>query len=681
MSQAMSQEMSQEKLPRKLGRYEVRGKVGEGGMAIVYIGVGPETLSSQNPSTGQGSQNQVFALKVIKDAYAMNTEFVTMFTDEAKIVSRLSHPNIVRVHELGAQGNRLFMAMEFLSGRSLWHVWNALRERGVRLRYDVAAWLGARVAEGLHHAHELRDPRSNELLEIVHRDVNASNIFVTYSGSVKVIDFGLARAVNRVTRTRAGMVKGKLAYMSPEQVLGKAVDRTTDLYALGITLWELTADRRLFKGNDDVETMENVHNAVIPDPTELVEGYPPGLWAVLQKCLERDPAKRFRDGRDLAASLDAVARAEGRAVGEQVLGGIMRALYTEEIKAQEEWLASLLRTSSDRISSMPKAQGDSSLLEPARNLGEVAPQRRLSAEFAIPSSFSMPKVTPSPPAVAPVASPSLQGNAPSRPAEERRGASGDGASARAETLFGLPLVSEPPPQMVGAEGARVNAGHYAGAPRIVSPGAAPTPPVPKGAPRAPVHERVAPPVAKSKQLTPTLNAPDNSPTRAQPKGPATSGTPPRTLVMAAGGQKLSPTGTPGATTGPAPAPVANAGPGAVVQPASPVPSALVDSAPFSRNALSLEQGAHQGKLGGAPALVGSPAPKGLVGGSPAPSQVPEALAVRAASPSLTSSTPRSPGGSTVKKSGPWVQNLAIFFGVGLFLAALYWIVSIALGKR
>ena len=179
-------------------------------MATVYLGF------ARDPTMPGGGL--LVALKVIKELYALNTEFVTMFSDEAKTVSRFNHPNIVRVFELGAEGNRLFMAMEFLNGQSLWHVWNACRERGVRLRYDVAAWIGARAAEGLHHAHELHDERG-EFLNIVHRDVNASNIFITYDGQVKIIDFGLAKAANRVSRTRAGMVKGKLAYMSPEQVV------------------------------------------------------------------------------------------------------------------------------------------------------------------------------------------------------------------------------------------------------------------------------------------------------------------------------------------------------------------------------------------------------------------------------------------------------------------------------
>ena len=205
-----------ELIPTRLGRYEVRAKIADGGMATIYLG--------RVEAEGDRAAAMV-ALKVIKDEYCLNREFVNMFLDEAKIVSNLAHPNVVRLYELGSEGNRLFIAMELLAGQSLWSVWEACRERRIRLRYDLVAWIGARVAEGLHHAHELKD-KTGAPLNIVHRDVNASNVFITYDGQVKIIDFGLAKATNRLSRTAAGIVKGKLAYMSPEQTYdGKGVRR------------------------------------------------------------------------------------------------------------------------------------------------------------------------------------------------------------------------------------------------------------------------------------------------------------------------------------------------------------------------------------------------------------------------------------------------------------------------
>ena len=148
---------------------------------------------------------EIVAIKRIREEFARNQEFLTMLLDEAKIVSQLRHPNIVRYYELGNEDGQAFLAMELLSGQSLWSVWEACRARGVRLRYEMTAWIGARVADGLHYAHELADgaPGAQKPLGIVHRDVNATNIFVTYDGDIKIIDFGLAKAANRVSKTAA----------------------------------------------------------------------------------------------------------------------------------------------------------------------------------------------------------------------------------------------------------------------------------------------------------------------------------------------------------------------------------------------------------------------------------------------------------------------------------------------
>jgi serine/threonine-protein kinase len=320
-----------EALPPRLGRYAVRAKIGDGGMATVYLGrqVGPPGL--------EHAFERVVALKVIKEEFCKHPEFVAMFLDESKIISRLSHANLVQVVELGSEGDRLFIAMELLLGQSLWEVWNACRTRGVRLRYDLAAWVGARVADGLHHAHELRDHQGVSQM-LVHRDVNQSNIFLTYDGQVKVIDFGLAKAKGRLYKTASGVVKGKVAYLAPEQVLGQAVDRRADVFALGTTLWEVTTDRRLFRAKDDAETLQRIHAADVPDPTALVQGYPPGLWQVIRRALARDPAQRFQTAADFGRALDEFAQSEGRAVNGAALSDVMRELFAVERARDQKWL-------------------------------------------------------------------------------------------------------------------------------------------------------------------------------------------------------------------------------------------------------------------------------------------------------------------------------------------------------
>lgn len=327
-------------LPDRLGPYEVRAKLAEGGMAAIYLGRRVE---------GEGPP--YVALKVIKEEFAKNAEFVDMFVDEARIAAKLEHPNIVKLYGAGREGDRLYFAMELLMGQSLWNVWEACRERGVRLKYDLAAWIGARVAEGLHHAHELKDSRGVSQ-ELVHRDVNQTNIFLTYDGQVKIIDFGLAKAVGRISRTGAGIVKGKLAYMSPEQTVGKTIDRRTDVFALGTTLYELTCDRRLFRGKDDTETLKAVHDAVIPDATRIVRGYPPWLWGVLRRALQRDPARRYPTALEFARALDAGSLEGGRRISASSLADVLAVLFERERLRQAAWLAEASASDDRRVPRM-----------------------------------------------------------------------------------------------------------------------------------------------------------------------------------------------------------------------------------------------------------------------------------------------------------------------------------------
>jgi serine/threonine protein kinase len=316
-------------LPFRLGPYEARAKIGEGGMAAVYLA----------RKVGEGAGPEVAAIKMIRGELARSAEFLTMFMDEARIVARLRHPNVVRTFELGRQGSRLYLVMEVLFGQSLHAVWEACRARKVRLRYDVIAWIAARAADGLHHAHELRDD-VGQPLDVVHRDLNASNVVVTYDGEVKVIDFGLAKAAHRASKTAAGVVKGKVAYMSPEQAVGRPVDRRTDVFALGILVWELGCDRRLFKGSDDIDTLRRVDAAQVPDATRVVSDFPPELWRIAHRALAREPDRRYPTAAAMAHDLDAFVHGSAAAT---TLAAIMGALFGPERERQRALLASASR--------------------------------------------------------------------------------------------------------------------------------------------------------------------------------------------------------------------------------------------------------------------------------------------------------------------------------------------------
>ena len=280
--------------PTTLGRYEVGTKVGGGGMAVVYVGRG----------IGDDGSEELVALKVMRDEYGQDPRFLRMFSDEARILARLSHPNIIRTIESGITRDHRYIVMELLAGRTLADVWEARKAAGEQLPWRLGAWICARVADGLHAAHEMHDARG-EPLAVVHRDVNPSNIFLTHSGEVKLIDFGLAKARVRRTRSVDGIVKGKFPYLAPEQLTGRSVDRKIDLFALGTTLWELATMRRLFKRESDLDTLRAVRDCVIPDPRELVAGYPDRLAAVTMSALARVPEERIESADAMRAELDA----------------------------------------------------------------------------------------------------------------------------------------------------------------------------------------------------------------------------------------------------------------------------------------------------------------------------------------------------------------------------------------
>jgi serine/threonine-protein kinase len=322
-----------EATPTSISRYEIFGKLAEGGMATIYLGHlrGPKGFT------------RTVALKMLRPEYAQDPNFIAMFIDEANLVAKLAHPNIVHIYELGEGDGQLFIAMEMLFGESLAAIWAECQRRNARLRGDLVAWIGARVAEGLHHAHELCDSEGSPQ-HLIHRDVNPANVFVTYDGHVKLIDFGLVKAVRKVSRTQTGVVKGKLAYLSPEQIAGVPIDRRSDIFSLAATLYELSTDQRLFKRDADEDTIEAVRAALVPDPTSSVPDYPSLLWLVLRRALARDPAERYATAQEFARDLDGVARAQGSIIQTSSLAEVMGELFGKE-RVRE---ISLLRAGSPR---------------------------------------------------------------------------------------------------------------------------------------------------------------------------------------------------------------------------------------------------------------------------------------------------------------------------------------------
>ncbi len=279
-----------------MGRYEVLTHLATGGMAQIYLA----------RQSGLGAFERHVVLKTILRERAQDQRFVTMFLDEAKLAATLNHQNIAQVYEVDQADGAYFMAMEYVHGENARAILETTLRRGWTIPLELAVMIVSGAAAGLHHAHERRG-KNGAPLNIVHRDVSPANVMVGYDGSVKVLDFGIAKAEERATKTVGGTIKGKYGYMSPEQCKGKPIDRRSDIFALGICLYELTTLRRAFKGNDDFETMKRIVAGDVILPSVAVPGYPRELEAIVLTAMANDVNARFQNGQEMIEALDAFA--------------------------------------------------------------------------------------------------------------------------------------------------------------------------------------------------------------------------------------------------------------------------------------------------------------------------------------------------------------------------------------
>jgi serine/threonine protein kinase len=281
-------------MAERYGDFELLRLIATGGMAEIYL--------AQQGSFGGFSRNVV--VKRMLPQLAVRPDFVQMFLDEARLAANLNHPNIVQVFNLGEVDQSYFIAMEFVDGPHL----GSLFAHSLRLRkplpVELCAYIVARAADGLHYAHEQMDPATGEPLHLVHRDISPQNILVSRQGDVKVTDFGVAKATTQQTKTRTGIIKGKVAYMSPEQCLGEVVDRRTDIFALGIVLYELLTRRRLFRDKSDLLIMQKITGEDVPPPSTVNKDLDAELDAICMKALARDRDARFATAAELSEALD-----------------------------------------------------------------------------------------------------------------------------------------------------------------------------------------------------------------------------------------------------------------------------------------------------------------------------------------------------------------------------------------
>lgn len=333
-------------LPDRIGRYEVLGQLAAGGMAEILLA----------RISGPGDFSRAVVIKRILAGFAKSAAFVRMFLDEARIVASLRHPNIVQVQELGEDEGGPFLVMEYVAGENASSLLKRATASGEPLDPVLAAHLVAEACSGLHAAHEsVRDDGRPQ--NLVHRDVSPQNVMVAYDGHVKLLDFGVALAEDRASRTEPGEVKGKFDYMSPEQMTGKALDRRTDLFALGAVLYELSTGRRLFKRASHARTIEAIcREPVVPPSRVAATGvtYPPELERIVLRALAKDPNERFATAAELRSALLTVTRTLGDPAA--TLAAHMRRLFPDRIVEKEEMLRRV--RVGDELSHVPPGETD-----------------------------------------------------------------------------------------------------------------------------------------------------------------------------------------------------------------------------------------------------------------------------------------------------------------------------------
>ena len=309
----------------RLGRYELLRHLASGGMARVFLA----------RVDGVGGFARHLVLKTVRPERTEDASYVAMFLDEARLIATLHHQHVAQVYDVGvADDGTYFLAMEYLHGETVRAVLERARDLRQRLPLDFSLTVVAAAAAGLHHAHERRGPDGRRL-DIVHRDVTPSNVITGYDGSVKLIDFGIAKAAERSTQTKTGFIKGKAGYMAPEQALGHPVDRRADVFALGVVLYELTTQTRAFPAASELEVAHRIVRGEVVPPSMAVAGFPAELEDVIMTALARDPDERFGDAAALGHALDYAVSHLGLAPGPNAVTRVMAQLFGSR---PEPWL-------------------------------------------------------------------------------------------------------------------------------------------------------------------------------------------------------------------------------------------------------------------------------------------------------------------------------------------------------
>jgi serine/threonine protein kinase len=319
------------------GKYRLIDRIAVGGMAEIFLA---------HQMEGEGLERPV-VIKRIRPHLSKHSTFVKMFLNEARLAAQLNHPNIVQIHDLGKIGENYFIAMEYIFGRDMRRVIPKAEQLGIPFPMVYALRIASDVCAGLSYAHKKVDLYGNPL-NIVHRDVTPENIFVSFDGTVKLLDFGIAKAANQVEQTRSGELKGKLSYMSPEQCFGKPLDCRSDIFSVGVVLYEWLTGFKLFTGESEVAVMRSITDGKIYAPSYFKADIPEPVEAILMKALDKDRERRYQTAGEMRAAIDAFLSTYEFTPSPQHLSNFLRQLFHDELNEEQGRLKNQT-TSSDAV--------------------------------------------------------------------------------------------------------------------------------------------------------------------------------------------------------------------------------------------------------------------------------------------------------------------------------------------
>ena len=309
--------------PKQFGKYQLLDKIAIGGMAELF----------RAKLTGAQGFEKLIAVKKILPNLSRESNLVTAFIDEAKLAALLHHENIIQIYDFGSMDDQYFIAMEYLFGKDLRTITRTARSKERALGLENILYIVSRICAGLDYSHHLRDLQGKPL-NIIHRDINPQNILITYEGQVKIIDFGIAKAASHNTQTRENLIKGKLAYMSPEQANGQKIDHRSDIFSTGIILYELLAARRMFSG-ETMHVLSLVREAQYDPPEEVIPDLPSKLNAILSRALAKDPDERYQSAGEMLADIEEFMFELSLRPNARSFAGYIKELFEEE-HAEEE---------------------------------------------------------------------------------------------------------------------------------------------------------------------------------------------------------------------------------------------------------------------------------------------------------------------------------------------------------